>query len=133
MHTFRVITTTAAVATLATSGVAAAAKAPVVSKERTFTGTKAPVAIAGVKKGARLPSADRIVFRTVMLSKGQKVSVTLTALSGKTLRGLAKSGKITFTVLSPKAFTGKRSVKVRVSSAAKATGRMTGHIYALVR
>jgi hypothetical protein len=132
MHTFRVITATA-VATLATSGVATAARAPVVSKERTFTGTKAPVAIAGVKKGARLPSGDRIVLRSVTLSKGQKVSVTLTALSGKRLRGLAKSGKITFTVLSPKKFTGKRSVKMRVSPAAKATGRTTGRIYALVR
>jgi hypothetical protein len=133
MHTFRVITATAAVATLATSGVATAARAPVVSKERTFTGTKAPVAIAGVRKGARLPSGDRVVFRSVTLSKGQKVSVTLTAPSGKRLRGLAKSGKITFTVVSPKAFTGKRSVKVRVSPAAKATGRVTGRIYALVR
>ena len=67
------------------------------------------------------------------LSKGQKVSVTLTALSGKRLRGLAKSSKIAFTVLSPKAFRGKRSVKVRVSPAAKTTGRVTGRIYALVR
>lgn len=132
MHTFRVITATAAVASLATSGVATAATAPVVSKEQTLTGTKAPVAIAGIKKAARLPSGDRIVFRTVTLSKGQKVTVTVTALSGKTLKGLARSGKIRFTVLSPKKFAGKRTVKVRVVPATTSTGRSTGRIYALV-
>src|SRR4051794_16770336 len=109
MQTFRVITATAAVATVAASGVATAATAPVVSKEQTATATKAPVAIAGVKKGARLPSGDKLVFRVVTLSKGQKVSVTLAAPSGKALRGLAKTGKITFAVVSPKSFAGKRS------------------------
>jgi hypothetical protein len=133
MNRVRVITATAAVASLATAGAATAASAPVVSKEQTVTGTKSPVAIASVKKGARLPSRDRIVFRTVTLSKGQKVTVTLTAPSGKTLSGLARSGKIRFTVLSPKTFKGKRSVKVRVVPATTATGRVTGRIYALVR
>jgi hypothetical protein len=133
MHTFRVLTVSTAVAALATSGVATAATAPVVSKERTMTGTKAPVAIGGLKKGARLPSKDRIVFRAVTLSKGQKVTVTMTAPKGKTLKALARSGKIKFTVLSPKSFSGKRSVKVRVTPAAKASGKVSGHIYALVR
>jgi hypothetical protein len=133
MHMFRVITATAAVAVLGTSGVATAATAPVVSKERTLTGTKAPVAIGGLKKGARLPSKDRIVFRTVTLSKGEKATVTMTAPSGKALRALARSGKIRFTVVSPKSFVGKRSVKVRVTHAASATSRVSGRVYALVR
>jgi hypothetical protein len=129
MNRFRVTSITAAVAVLATSGVAAAASAPVVSKEKTVTGTKTPVAIGGLKKGARLPSKDKIVFRTVSLTKGEKASVTMTAPKGKTLRALAKSGKITFTVVSPKKFSGKRSVKLSVTSKTKAKGT----IYALVR
>lgn len=133
MHTFRVLTVTSAVAALATSGVATAATAPVVSKERTLTGTKAPVAIGGLKKGARLPSKDRIVVRAVTLSKGQKATVTMTASKGTTLKALARSGKIAFTVASPKSFAGKRSVKVRVTAAAKTKGKVSGRIYALVR
>lgn len=129
MHTFRATAVTAAVAALAMSGVASPASAPVVSKERTFSGTKAPVAIGGMKKGATLPSKDRIVLRTVSLAKGQKATVTLTAPTGKTLQALAKSGKITFTVVSPKKFTNTKSVKVRVTATTKAKGT----IYALVR
>jgi hypothetical protein len=129
MNRFRVTSITAAVAVLATSGVAAAASAPIVSKEKTVTATKAPVAIGGLKKGARLPSKDKIVFRTVSLTKGEKASVTMTAPKGKALRALAKSGKITFTVVSPKKCSGKRSVKLSVTSKTKATGT----IYALVR
>jgi hypothetical protein len=131
MQTFRVITATAAVATLAASGVATAATAPVVSKQQTATETKAPVAIGSVKKGARLPAGDRIVFRTVTLSKGQKVSVTMTAPKGMTLRALAHAGKITWKA--PKAFSGKRSVKLSVTTAKGASGKITGHVYALVR
>jgi hypothetical protein len=129
MNRFRVTTITAAVAVMATSGVAAAASAPVVSKEKTVTGTKAPVAIGSLKKGAKLPAGEKIVFRTVSLAKGQKASVTMTAPTGKTLRALAKSGKVTFTVVSPKKFSGKRSVKLRVT----ATNKAKGTIYALVR
>jgi hypothetical protein len=133
MHKFRIITASAVVAALATSGIASAATAPVVSKERTVSSTKAPVAIGGIKQGARLPSKDRLVFRAVTLTKGEKATVTMTAPSGKTLRALARSGRISFTVLSPKKYSGKRSVKVRVTTAAKATGKVTGRVYALVR
>jgi hypothetical protein len=129
MHKFRVTTVTAVVAALAMSGVAAAATAPVVSKEKTVTATKAPVAIGSVKKGAKLPSGDKVVFRTVSLAKGQKASVTMTAPKGKALRALAKSGKIKFTVVSPKKFAGKASVKLSVTATTKAKGT----IYALVR
>lgn len=129
MNRFRVTSLTAAIAVLATSGVAAAASAPVVSKEKTVTGTKAPVAIGSLKKGAKLPAGEKIVFRTVSLAKGQKASVTMTAPTGKTLRALAKSGKVTFTVVSPKKFSGTKSVKLRVTATTKAKGT----IYALVR
>jgi hypothetical protein len=53
----------------------------------------------------------------------------MTATSGMTLRALAKSGKVTFTVVSPKKFSGKKSVKLRVTAKTKAKGT----IYALVR
>jgi hypothetical protein len=129
MNRFRVTSLTAAIAVLATSGVAAAASAPVISKEKTLTGTKAPVAIGSLKKGAKLPAGDKIVFRTVSLAKGQKASVTMTAPTGKTLRALAMAGKIKFTVVSPKKFSGTKSVKLRVTATTKAKGT----IYALVR
>ena len=131
MKVFRVIIITAAVTALVAAGAASAATKPVVSKEHTVTATKAPVAIGPLKKGAKIPSGDRLVFRMVTLSKGQKASVTMTAPKGKTLSALAHTGKITFKVVSPKKFSGKRSVKLTVTTTAK--GRVTGRIYALAR
>ena len=131
MHKYRVITATAAVAILAMSGVATAATKPVVSKERTATAKTAPVAIGSVKKGAVLPKGDKVVLRTVKLSKGQKASVTMTAPKGMTLQALAHAGKITWKA--PKALKGKKSVKLSVTTAKGASGTVTGTIYALVR
>ena len=113
MHKFRVITITAAVAALATAGVATAASKPIV-----------------FKKGAALPKGDKIVDRKVTLSKGQKVSVTMTAPKGMTLQALAHSGKITWKA--PKALKGKKSVKLSVTTAKGASGTIKGTIYALV-
>jgi hypothetical protein len=128
MHKLRITTLTAAVATLAMAGVATAATSPVVSKERTFTGTKAPVAIGGMKKGAKLPSGDKIVLRTVAFSKkGQTATVALTAPKGKTFQALAHSGKMTIKLTSPKSIKGAKSAKVRATSTAKGTGT----VYAL--
>jgi hypothetical protein len=131
MKAFRVITITAAAGALATAGVASAATKPIVSKEQTATVTKAPVAIGTLKKGAKLPSRDKLVFRTVTLSKGQKATVTMTAPKGKTLSAVAHTGKITDKVVSPKKFAGKRSVKLTVTTTSKR--RVTGRIYALAR
>jgi hypothetical protein len=132
MHKYRVITATAAVAILAMSGVATAASKPVVvSKERTATAKTAPVAIGTVKKGAALPKGDKVVLRTVKLSKGQKASVTMTAPKGMTLQALAHAGKITWKA--PKALKGKKSVKLSVTTAKGASGTVTGTVYALVR
>jgi hypothetical protein len=133
MHKFRVITITitAAVVALATAGVATAASKPVVSKQRTLTVKTAPVAIGGLKKGAALPKGDKVVDRSVTLSKGQKVSVTMTAPKGMTLQALAHSGKITWKA--PKALKGKKSVKLSVTTAKGASGTVKGTVYALVR
>jgi hypothetical protein len=130
MHTFRVITLTAAVAMLATAGVATAATKPVVSKQQTLTVRKAPVAIGGVKKGAALPKGDKVVDRKVTLAKGQKVSVTMTAPKGMTLQALAHAGKITWKT--PKSLKGKKSVKLSVTTAKGAKGTVKGTVYALV-
>jgi hypothetical protein len=128
MHKLRISTLTAVVAVLATAGVATAATAPVVSKQRTFSGTKAPVAIGGVKKGATLPSGDKIVLRTVAFStKGQATTVTLTAPKGKTFQALAHSGKVAIKLTSPKSIKGAKSAKVHATSTAKGTGT----VYAL--
>lgn len=128
MHKLPITTLTGAVAILATAGVATAATAPVVSKERTVSGTKAPVAIGTVKKGAKLPSGDKVVMRTVkFFAKGQTATVTLTPPKGKTFQALAHSGKMTIKLTSPKSIKGAKSAKVRTTSTAKGTGT----VYAL--
>jgi hypothetical protein len=131
MSKFRVITATAVVAALATGGVATAATKPVVSKQQTSTAKTAPVAIGSVKKGAKLPKGDSIVFRKVTIAKGQKASVTMAASKGKTLQALAHAGKITWKA--PKALKGKKSVKLSVTTAKGAKGTVKGTVYALVR
>lgn len=122
-------------ACLSTSAVALASNAPSASKERTWTGATAPLTIpgTGVKQGARLPHGASIVYRSVTLTHGQKANVALRAPAGTRLRGLANSGKVGFTVVSPRHYAGQRSVKVKAFAAPKATGRLTGRIYALVR
>ena len=128
MRKLHTTTLTTAAVVLAMAGVATAATSPVVSKERTFSGTKAPVAIGSVKKGAKLPSGDKIVLRTVAFSKkGQTAMVTLTAPKGKSFQALAHSGKMTIKLTSPKSIKGAKSAKVRATSTAKGTGT----VYAL--
>jgi hypothetical protein len=135
MNTFRLLPATAVVAVLSMGGVALAATAPVISKEHTLKATTAPLTIpgTGLKKDARLPSGDRLVYRTVTLSRGQKPTLTVRAPAGKTLRGLATSGKVGFTVVSPRSYVGHRSVKVRAFAPPKSSGSVSGRIYALVR
>jgi hypothetical protein len=137
MITTRRVAGVCLVASLAMSGVAVAAAAPSVSKERTWTRAKAPLTVpgTGVKKGARLPRGDRIVFRTVTLAQGQKVDVKITAPAGKRLRGLAvaENGRVEFTVVSPRHYVGHRSVEVRAFATPHTTGTHSGRIFALVR
>jgi hypothetical protein len=137
MITTRRVAGACLVASLAVSGVAVAAAPSSVSKERTWTGARAPLTIpgTGVKKNARLPRGDRIVFRTVTLAQGQKVNLTITAPAGKRLRGLAvaENGRIDFTVASPRHYVGHRSVKVKAFAAPHTTGTDSGRIFALVR
>ncbi|HEY3190933.1 MAG TPA: hypothetical protein VGJ70_25805 [Solirubrobacteraceae bacterium] len=135
MKTTRIIAS-AAVAALASAGVATAAEAPTVSAQKTMAGKTAPLTIpgTGVKKGARLPAGARIVYRDVTLTKGQKPTLTLRAPAGKRLRGLAPTeGGVGFVVVRPASYTGKRAVTVRAYAAPKATGEVTGRIYALAR
>jgi hypothetical protein len=136
MITTRRVAGACLVASLAMSGVAVAAAPPSVSKERTWTGARAPLTIpgTGVKKDARLPHGNRIVFRTVTLAKGQKVDLTITAPAAKRLRGLAvaENGRVGFTVVSPRNYVGHRSVKVKAFAAPHETGMHSGRIFALV-
>jgi hypothetical protein len=137
MITTRRVAGACLVASLAVSGVAVAAAAPLVSKERTCTGARAPLTVpgTGVKKGARLPRGERIVFRQVTLAKGQKVDLEITAPARKRLRGLAvaENGRVGFTVVSPRHYVGHRSVEVRAFAAPHTTGTHSGRIFALVR
>jgi hypothetical protein len=108
-----------------------------VSRQRAWTGATAPLTVpgTGVKKGARLPRGERIVYRTVTLTRGQKVAVELTAPAGKRLRGLAvaENGRVGFTVVSPRHYVGRRSVEVKAFAVAHTSGAHAARIFALVR
>lgn len=124
------------VALLAASGVAAAADAPIVSAQKTSSATTAPLTIpgTGVKKGAKLPSGARLVYRNVTLEGSQKTTFTIKAPSGKRVRGLVPSDDaIGFVVVDKGNYAGRKQVKVRAFANPKSTGAATGRIYGLVR
>ena len=133
----RLIATASAVALLGSAGVATAAEAPVVSAQKTLSGSKAPVTVpgTGVKKGERLPKGARIVFRDVTLQGTQQVRLTLKAPAGKKLRGLAvrENDKVGFVVVHKGSYVGQAKVQVRAYAAPKTEDEATGRIYALVR
>jgi hypothetical protein len=130
----RKISTAAAVALLAASG-AAAADAPTVSSQKTLTTKTAPVTIAGtgIKKGQRLPSGARIVYREVTLEDRQTVKLTLRAPAGKTIRGLAPAGHVGFTVTDKGNYVGAKKVGVRAYTHRNLDHEVIGTIYGLVR
>jgi hypothetical protein len=124
------------VALLAATGVAAAADAPVVSPQRTSTATKAPLTIpgTGIRKGERLPSGARLIYRDVTLEGKQTVTFTLKAPAGKRLRGLVpKTSDVGFAVADKGSYVGRTKVRVRAFANPKADDEVTGRIYGLVR
>jgi hypothetical protein len=123
------------VALLAGSGVAAAADAPVVSAQHTASVTRAPLTIpgTGIKKGERLPSGARLIYRDVTLEGKQTVTLTLRAPSGKRLRGLADESDVGFATVGKGAYSGHKQVKVRTFANKNVAGEVTGRIYGLVR
>ena len=124
------------VAMLAASGVAAAAAAPVVSAQKTSSATTAPLTIpgTGVKKGAKLPSGARLIYREVTVEGSQKATLTLKAPSGKRLRGLVPSSDaVGFVVVDKGNYAGRKQVRVRAFANPNTTGEATGRIYGLVR
>jgi hypothetical protein len=127
----------AAIAALATTGIATAAETAKVSSQHTAKSRFAALTIpgTGVKKGERLPSGARIVFRDVTLEQGQTAKLTVRAPKGKTLRGLAQreGGKVDFVVVDRGNYAGRKQVQVRAYLAKGADGEQTGRIYALVR
>lgn len=133
----RTIAIATAVAALGSTGIATASEAPVVSAQKSSVARTAPLTVpgTGLKKGARLPSGARLVYRDVTLEGKQKVVLTIRAPKGKTLRGLAPvdGGHVGFVVVKPAAYAGKRSVQIRAFGDGKATGEVTGRIYALAR
>jgi hypothetical protein len=132
----RKLAATTAVALLAASGVAAAADAPVVGAQKTSSAKTAPLTIpgTGVKKGERLPSGARLIYRDVTLEGKQTTTLTLKAPAGKRLRGLVPSaGKVGFTVAGKGSYVGHTKVSLRSFADPNATGEVSGRIYGLVR
>ena len=128
-----IATTTAAVLA---SGGAAAADAPIVSAERTHTGTS-PVTVpgTGVKAGATLPKGARLISRDVTLEGTQAARVVLRAPTGKTLRGVGmpEGQKVGFQLVGRSSYVGRRQVTLRATVVRHATGEVTGRVYALAR
>jgi hypothetical protein len=133
----RRITAATAVLAVAGSGVAAAADAPVVGAQHSSSARTAPQTIpgTGVKKGAKLPSGARIIYRDVTLEAKQKVKLTLTAAAGKRIRGLVpqEGSNVGFVVTDRGSYVGRKKVTVRAYTNPKASGELTGRIYGLVR
>lgn len=134
----RKITVATAAIALAGAGVAAAADAPIVGAQKTSPAKIAPTTIpgTGVKKGERLPSGARLVYRDVTLEGKQTASrVVLRAPSGKTIRGLAvrDGDQVGFAVTDRGNYVGRRQVATRAYVNPRAAGEQTGRIYGLVR
>ena len=130
------LTAVAASAALAATGIAAAADAPVVSKQATIAGTAVvTVPGTGVAKGEWMGSKTVLVFRDVTLERGQTARVTLRAPEGKRIRGLAtgEGSKIGFKA-DGRRYAGDRKVTVTAFTSPRAAdGEHTGRIYALTR
>ena len=138
MSITRKITAATAVLALAGSGVAAAADAPVVGAQQTSSATTAPVTIpgTGVKRGERLPSGARIVYRDVTLEGAQTAGrVVLRAPAGTTIRGLAvrQGDQVGFVVTDGGNYVGRKQVASRAYVNRKASGEHTGRLYGLVQ
>lgn len=123
------------VALLTASGLAAAAAAPVVGAQRTSATRTAPLTIpgTGVKKGERLPSGARLIYRDVTLQGTQTVTLTLKAPAGKRLRGLADESDVGFATVDKGTYSGHKQVKLRTFANPNVEGEVTGRIYGLVR
>jgi hypothetical protein len=144
-----VIALTGSGAALAGSGAALAATAtgPTVGAQKTWTGATAPLTIAGtgLRKGARIPKADRIVYRDVRLGGRQVVYFTIRAPAGKTIRGVMPAGQdarplVDFLVTNvrPKGkpvaagyYPGGTRVTLRAREYPAGGAEITGRIYAL--
>jgi hypothetical protein len=135
MNTTRKILTATTVVAFATTGIATAADAPIVSEQHFIAG-HAPVTIpgTGVQKGEWMGSKARFVYRDVTLEGDQRVRVTLRAPKGRTIRGLApaEGSKISFVAVD-RDYVGKRKTTVRARLAPGADGEQTARIGALVR
>ena len=129
-----IATTTAAL--LTAGGVATAAEAPVVSAQRTQTGTS-PLTVpgTGVKAGATLPHGARLISRDVTLEGRQVARVVLRAPAGTTLRGvgMAEGQAVSFQLAGRSSYVGRRSVTLRATVVGRARGEVSGRVYALAR
>lgn len=130
----RKLSTATAVALLTAAGVAAGA-APVVGSQKTLNATTAPLTIAGtgIKKGQRLPTGARIIYRDVTLGGTQTVRLTLRAPAGKTIRGLAPAGHVGFSVVDKGNYAGRKKVTVRAYNDQNLAADVSGQIYGLAR
>ena len=135
MSTPRLVIATAAAAALASGGVAAAADAPVVSKQRSHVGT-APITVpgTGVKAGHTLPRGARLISRDVTLEGEQAARVVLRAPAGKTLRGVGmpEGQRVGFQLVS-RSYVGRRQVVLRATVVRPTDDEVTGRVYALAR
>ena len=133
----RKLTAATASALLAATGVAAAAEAPVVSKQHTSDAKRVPMTIpgSGLQRGERLPSGARLVYRDVTLENGQTVTFNIKAPDGKRLRALAtKEGQdVGFIVVDGSSYAGRTKVQVRAYANPNADGEVEGRIYGLAR
>ena len=132
----RSIIATTAVTALSATSLAAAAEAPIVSKQR-FVAGDAVVTVpgTGVQKGEWMGSKQRLVFRDVTLEGDQVARLTLRAREGERIRGVAvqDGAEISFKVVGNLRYAGTRRVTLQAEIAGRSDGEVTNRVYALVR
>jgi hypothetical protein len=108
-----------------------------VGEQGTLKVTRAPVTFpgTGLKKGERVPSGARIVFRDVTVEGDQQAVLRLRAAKGRTLRGLAvrQGEELGIAVPQNHDYVGRRAVQLRAFAAPDAEGEVASRVYALTR
>ncbi len=119
----------------ASAAAGGAAQAPDIGPQKTLSaGAVAPATIpgTGLKKGQKLRSGQKLVYRTVHIADSGTAQFSLTCgTAGSRLRGLGPSGEAIFNLdQRSSAYVGKRSVKLK-AVAPKGASQASGTMFAL--
>ena len=130
------IITAAAVAALASTGIATAADAPEVSRQSWIAGAAlVDIPGTGIQQGEWMGSKAKLVYRDVTLERGQRATFNLRAAKGLKVRAVAvpEGQQVSIKVLD-RDYAGEQVVRVQATVAPGAgDGEVTGRVYAYTK